>query len=50
MEFTDEDSSVARLQLQVVGAFAEWEAQEKRIKMKQGIAVQQNTGDKYHRD
>ena len=42
-----EDSPMDRLMLQMLGAFAEWEARVKRMNTKEGIAARQ-TNNEYH--
>lgn len=42
-----EDSPMDRLMLQMLGAFAEWEARVKRMNTKEGIAARQ-ANDEYH--
>lgn len=45
--FTGEDDPMARLMLQMLGAFAEWEARTKQMNTKEGIAARQQE-DGYH--
>lgn len=44
----DEEDAMARLMLQMLGAFAEWEARTKRQNTKEGIAARQNGDEEYH--
>jgi DNA invertase Pin-like site-specific DNA recombinase len=48
LAFSDEDDPAARLQMQMLGAFAEWEARVKQMNTKEGIAARQNADDEYH--
>jgi DNA invertase Pin-like site-specific DNA recombinase len=43
-----EDSPMDRLMLQMLGAFAEWEARVKRMNTKEGIAARQANDDYHH--
>lgn len=45
--FTGEDDPMARLMLQMLGAFAEWEARVKQMNTREGIAARKNE-DGYH--
>jgi DNA invertase Pin-like site-specific DNA recombinase len=45
--FTGEDDPMARLMLQMLGAFAEWEARVKQMNTREGIAARQES-DEYH--
>jgi DNA invertase Pin-like site-specific DNA recombinase len=45
--FTGEDDPMARLMLQMLGAFAEWEANVKQMNTKEGIAARKED-DEYH--
>jgi len=44
----DEDDPVARLMLQMLGAFAEWEARVKRQNTREGIAARRENPDYHH--
>lgn len=44
----DEEDPMARLMLQMLGAFAEWEARVKRLNTKEGIAARRNGDGEYH--
>lgn len=44
----DEEDAMARLMLQMLGAFAEWEARVKRQNTREGIAARQNADEDYH--
>lgn len=46
--FTGEDDPMARLMLQMLGAFAEWEARVKQMNTKEGIAARQQHDDYHH--
>jgi DNA invertase Pin-like site-specific DNA recombinase len=46
--FTGEDDPMARLMLQMLGAFAEWEARVKQMNTREGIAARQESGDYHH--
>lgn len=45
--FTGENDPMARLMLQMLGAFAEWEANVKQMNTKEGIAARKES-DEYH--
>lgn len=45
---TDDDDPMSRLQMQMLGAFAEWEARVKRLNTKEGIAARQANEDYHH--
>lgn len=42
------DSPMARLQMQMLGAFSEWEARVKQMNTREGIAARQNEDDYHH--
>lgn len=44
----EEDNPMNRLQMQMLGAFAEWEARTKRMNTKEGIAARQQDPDYHH--
>lgn len=44
----DDDDPMARLMLQMLGAFAEWEVRTKRLNTKEGIAAREAADDDYH--
>jgi DNA invertase Pin-like site-specific DNA recombinase len=46
--FTGEDDPMARLMLQMLGAFAEWEANVKQMNTKEGIAARKENDDYHH--
>lgn len=46
--FTGEDDPMARLMLQMLGAFAEWEARVKQMNTREGIAARQENEDYHH--
>ena len=46
--FTGENDPMARLMLQMLGAFAEWEAQVKQMNTREGIAARQENEDYHH--
>jgi DNA invertase Pin-like site-specific DNA recombinase len=46
--FTGEDDPMARLMLQMLGAFAEWEARVKQMNTREGIAARQQNEDYHH--
>lgn len=48
LQFTGEDNPMRRLQMQMLGAFAEWEARVKQMNTKEGIAARQNADEDYH--
>lgn len=45
---SDDDSPMDRLMLQMLGAFAEWEARVKQMNTKEGIAARQANPDYHH--
>lgn len=45
---TGEENPMNRLQMQMLGAFAEWEARVKRLNTKEGIAARQANEDYHH--
>mgnify|MGYP006289759429 CR=1 FL=1 len=46
--FTAESDPMGRLMLQMLGAFAEWEARVKQMNTKEGIAARQRADSDYH--
>jgi len=46
--FTGEDDPMARLMLQMLGAFAEWEARVKQMNTREGIAARKESDDYHH--
>jgi len=46
--FMGEDDPMARLMLQMLGAFAEWEARVKQMNTREGIAARQENEDYHH--
>lgn len=46
--FTGEEDPMARLMLQMLGAFAEWEARVKRLNTREGIAARMNETGYHH--
>jgi len=46
--FTGQDDPMARLMLQMLGAFAEWEARVKQMNTREGIAARQEQDDYHH--
>lgn len=48
LTFKGEDSPMSRLQMQMLGAFAEWEARTKQMNTKEGIAARRAADDDYH--
>lgn len=46
--FTGEDDPMARLMLQMLGAFAEWEANVKQMNTKEGLAARKENDDYHH--
>lgn len=46
--FTGEDDPMARLMLQMLGAFAEWEANVKQMNTREGIAARKENEDYHH--
>lgn len=46
--FTGKDDPMARLMLQMLGAFAEWEANVKQMNTKEGIAARKQNDDYHH--
>lgn len=45
---SDDDNPMDRLMMQMLGAFAEWEARVKRLNTKEGIAARQADPDYHH--
>lgn len=48
LTFKGADSPMSRLQMQMLGAFAEWEARVKQMNTKEGIAARRAADDDYH--
>lgn len=48
LTFTGEDEPMSRLQMQMLGAFAEWEARVKQMNTREGIAARQNEEGYHH--
>lgn len=48
LTFEGEDSPMSRLQMQMLGAFAEWEARTKQMNTREGIAARQQDDDYHH--
>jgi len=44
----EEPDPMKRLQMQMLGAFAEWQARVKQLNTKEGIAARQNSDEEYH--
>lgn len=48
LEFTGANSPMTRLQMQMLGAFAEWETRVKQMNMREGIAARRNADEDSH--
>jgi DNA invertase Pin-like site-specific DNA recombinase len=48
LTFSGEENPMERLQMQMLGAFAEWEARVKQMNTKEGIAARREADDDYH--
>lgn len=45
---TDKDSPMTRLQMQMLGAFAEWQARVKQMNTREGLAARRDSDEEYH--
>jgi DNA invertase Pin-like site-specific DNA recombinase len=48
LTFGPDTDPMTRLQMQMLGAFAEWEARVKQMNTKEGIAARRDADDEYH--